>query len=86
MPEFSTGHPITKAVQLRGSAAIQQKEINMRYLMINEGPNRSERRKSRHDAVSKREGRRAAHRMNRPERMEEVSRGHLKLCNFFGIN
>ncbi|WP_210461711.1 hypothetical protein [Pantoea ananatis] len=57
----------------------------MKYIAINNGPSRQERRKSRHDAVSNREKRRCAHRMNRPERMEEISRGHQKLCNFFDI-
>lgn len=57
----------------------------MRYIVMNEGPNRAQRRKSRHDAISNREKCRAGHRMNRPERMDEVSAGHMKLCNFFGI-
>lgn len=57
----------------------------MRYIVMNEGPNRAQRRKSRHDAISNREKRRAGHRMNRPERMDEVSAGHMKLCNFFSI-
>lgn len=57
----------------------------MRYIVINEGTSREQRRKSNHDAISNREKRRAAHRMNRPERMEMVSRGHMKLCNFFCI-
>lgn len=58
----------------------------MRYIKINKGPNRAQRRKSRHDSISNREQRRAAHRMNRPERLEMVSSGHLKLCNFFKIS
>ncbi len=57
----------------------------MRYILINEGPNRAQLRKSRHDQVSNRDSRRKAHRMNRPERMDEVSKGHVKLCDFFGI-
>ncbi len=57
----------------------------MRYIVINEGISREQRRKSRHDAVSNREKRRKAHRMNRPEKMDMVSNGHLKLCNFFNI-
>ncbi|HHL2824730.1 TPA: hypothetical protein ACQ431_002959 [Citrobacter murliniae] len=56
----------------------------MRYIVINEGPSRAQRRKSSHDSRN-RDARRKAHRMNRPERLEEVSRGHLKLCNFFNI-
>lgn len=36
----------------------------MRYIVINEGISREQRRKSRHDAVSNREKRRKAHRMN----------------------
>lgn len=56
------------------------------FLKMNYGPNRAQRRKARHDSVSNREKRRSGHRMNRPERMELVSAGHFKLCQFFKIN
>lgn len=56
----------------------------MRYIVINEGPSREQRRKSSHDSRN-REARRKSHRMNRPERLELVSAGHIKLCNFFKI-
>lgn len=39
----------------------------MRYIRMNSGPNRAERRKSRHDSISNREAKRKGHRMNRPE-------------------
>lgn len=57
----------------------------MRYIVMNSGPNRAERRKSRHNAVDNRDGRRKAHRMNRPERMDVVNNGTMKLRDFFGI-
>lgn len=55
------------------------------YLQINGFENRASRRKSAHDARSNSEGRRKAHRMNRPERLDLVSAGHAKLCQLFKI-
>lgn len=57
----------------------------MRYIVINEGPNRAQRRKSRHDSINNKEMRRKGHRMNRPEKMEMVSQGNIKIRDFFGI-
>ncbi|NEK84019.1 MAG: hypothetical protein G3W58_22795 [Pantoea ananatis] len=55
------------------------------YLSISGFENRASRRNSSHAARNNLEGRRKAHRMNRPERLEEVDRGHQKLADFFKI-
>lgn len=60
--------------------------MTYRYLEKRDGPNRAQRRKSRHDSISNREKRRCGHRMNRPERMELISAGNFKLSQFFKIN
>ena len=55
----------------------------MKYIQLSQGPNRAQRRKSRHDSISNREAKRKGHRMNRPERMEMINAGYEKTMNFF---
>jgi len=55
------------------------------YLSVTGFENRATRRAASRNARSNAEGRRAAHRMNRPGRLNEVDSGHQKLCAFFKI-
>ncbi len=57
----------------------------MRYIKMNQGPNRSERRQSSHQARKLEVKSRNAKRMDRPEKLEIVNNGYQKLSNFFKL-
>lgn len=60
-----------------------KERIPMRYIKINQGPNRSERRAASRHAHRLEKTNKNSKRMNRPERMDMVNAGYEKLMNFF---
>ena len=56
---------------------------NMRYIKMNSGPNRSERRAASRYARRMEKTNKNSKRMNRPERMDTVNTGYEKTMNFF---
>lgn len=55
----------------------------MRYIKMNSGPNRSERRATSRHARRMEKTNKNSKRMNRPERMDTVNAGYEKTMNFF---
>ena len=55
----------------------------MRYIQMNTGPNRSQRRLSSRQMRRMEKTNKNSKRMNRPERMDVVNAGYEKTMNFF---
>ncbi|WDR22584.1 hypothetical protein PJM40_0085 [Salmonella phage vB_SenP_UTK0002] len=55
----------------------------MRFIQMNSGPNRAERRKASHNIRRAEVKSRVAKRMDRPHKMDIIDAGYNKTMNFF---